>query len=267
MKKRFGLAVASILSFAAMGQAMAADLAARPYVKAPPPAVAVYNWTGFYVGINGGGAWGRSRWDYLPIGTTTGNFDVSGGLVGGTAGYNWQTGQWVLGVEGDLDWSGVRGTNGNRPTLPAAGGFICNGPAAAGGTGFACRTENTWLGTVRGRVGYAINNVLLFGTGGVAFGDVKARINSDPGLATFTGATDTRVGWTAGAGIEWGFLPQWSLKGEYRYVDLGSFTCGVQTVAGGGGCDPVNTARVNFRENIGLIGVNYRFGGPVVARY
>lgn len=87
---------------------------------------------------------------------------------GGTAGYNYQAGQWVVGVEGDIDWSGVRGTNGNRSATA-----VCNGPVAAGGTGFACATENSWIGTVRGRVGFAVNNVLFFGTAGVAFGDVK----------------------------------------------------------------------------------------------
>lgn len=262
MKKHFGWALASIVSLAAMGQAMAADLAARPYLKAPPPVVAVYNWTGFYIGVNGGGGWGRSRYDFVNVGTSTGNFDVSGGLAGGTAGYNYQAGQWVVGVEGDIDWSGVRGTNGNRSATA-----VCNGPVAAGGTGFACATENSWIGTVRGRVGFAVNNVLFFGTAGVAFGDVKARITSDPGLATFGGGTSTQVGWTAGAGIEWGFLPNWSLKGEYRYVDLGSFTCAQQTVVGGAGCSGVTPTSVNFRENIGLVGINYRFGGPVVARY
>jgi len=247
--------------------ALAADLPARTYTKAPAVVAApVYNWTGFYIGVNGGGGWGQSRFDYSPIGTTTGNYNMSGGLAGGTAGYNWQTGQFVIGAEGDIDWSGLRGTNGNRPT-GAVGGFICNGPVAAGGTGFACGTDNTWLGTVRGRVGIALDNVLLFGTAGVAFGDVRARIASDPGFGIFGGATSTQVGWTAGAGVEWGFLPNWSLKGEYRYVDLGSFTCGVQTVAGGSGCDPVNTARVPFHANIGLVGINYRFGGPVIAKY
>jgi outer membrane immunogenic protein len=263
--KKFALVLTGLLASTVM--ASAADLAARPYTKAPPPVAAVYNWTGFYIGVNGGGGWGRSRFDFSPIGTTTGNYNVSGGLAGGTAGYNWQIGQWVVGAEGDIDWSGVRGTNGNRPTLPVAGGFVCNGPVAAGGTGFACGTDNTWIATVRGRAGVAFNNVLLFGTAGVAFGDVRARIASDPGFGIFGGTTSTQVGWTAGAGVEWGFLPNWSLKGEYRYVDLGSVTCGVQTVVGGGGCDPTNTARVPFRENIGLVGINYHFSGPVVAKY
>jgi outer membrane immunogenic protein len=172
----------------------------------------------------------------------------------------------VFGVEGDLDWSGLRGTNGNRPT-GGVGGFVCNGPAGAGGTGFACGTDNTWLGTVRGRVGFAVNNVLFFGTGGVAFGDVRARIASDAGNPLFLGQTSTQVGWTAGAGIEWGFAPNWSLKGEYRYVDLGTMTCSQQTVANGGGCSALTPVSVPFRESIGLVGINFRFGGPVVARY
>jgi len=125
MKK---LLLATTGIFAMTSLAMAADLPARMPAKAPlAPFVAAPTWSGFYIGINGGGGWGQSRHDFVGLGTSTGNYDVSGGLAGGTAGFNVQSGAVVWGIEGDLDWSGIRGTNSNRPTLPAVGGVVCNG--------------------------------------------------------------------------------------------------------------------------------------------
>ncbi len=113
----------------------------------PVYAAPYYNWTGLYVGINGGGAWGNSRWD------STGSFDASGGMIGGTVGYNWQFGTWVVGLEGDIDWANIKGTT-NR--------------GCVGG----CSSENTWLGTARGRLGYSFDRWMPYITGGAAFGDV-----------------------------------------------------------------------------------------------
>ena len=110
--------------------------------------VPVYNWSGFYIGINGGGAFGTSAWDL------TGSFNTSGGLVGGTIGYNYQVGQAVFGVEGDVDWAEINGT---PTTLPVG-----------------CKTSDTWLSTVRGRLGYAADRFMPFVTGGAAFGDIRA---------------------------------------------------------------------------------------------
>jgi outer membrane immunogenic protein len=204
--------------------ANAADLQRRyqqpPAVRAPiyNP---VFNWTGFYIGINGGGAWGRSTWD------SADTFSVSGGLVGGTAGYNWQIGQAVLGVEGDVDWTNINGTT---TTLCAQG----------------CKTSNSWLSTVRGRVGYAFDRFLPYLTGGVAIGDIKASV---PGLA---GASATNAGWTVGGGVEFAFAQNWSVKGEYLYADLGSFNCGVS-------CGVSSTDNVSLRTSIFRAGVNYHF--------
>ena len=118
--------------------ATAADLSVAPLYKAPPPAMApAYNWSGFYLGINGGGGWGHSNWD-----TSSDRIGLSGGLVGGTAGYTWQVGSAVLGLEGDIDWANLKGTNSS--TLCPAG----------------CSTSDTWLSTVRGRAGYAFGGVL-----------------------------------------------------------------------------------------------------------
>jgi outer membrane immunogenic protein len=106
-------------------------LSVAPLYKAPPPAMApAYNWSGFYLGINGGGGWGHSNWD-----TSATRINTSGGMVGGTAGYNWQFGNAVLGLEGDIDWANLKGTN--TSTLCPLG----------------CSTSDTWLSTVRGRAG------------------------------------------------------------------------------------------------------------------
>ena len=131
-------------SYSHSGSAAGADLSPRyqPVARGPVYA-AVYNWTGFYLGINGGGGWGRSQWDGVD------GFDVSGGLIGGTIGYNWQVGQLVIGAEGDIDWSGMGGTS----TVLCPPG---------------CTTRNDWLATVRGRVGYAFDRFLPYLTGGLA---------------------------------------------------------------------------------------------------
>jgi len=206
--------------------AVAADLSVAPLYKAPPPAVApAYNWSGFYLGINGGGGWGHSNWD-----TSSDRIGLSGGLVGGTAGYNWQLGNAVLGIEGDIDWANLKGTNSS--TLCPAG----------------CSTSDTWLSTVRGRAGYAFGGVLPYLTGGLALGDIRA---ATPG---FAGASNTSAGWTAGGGIEFGLTGNWSAKAEYLYVDLGRFNCGVS-------CNGLPTDNVSMHDNVVRAGVNYRFGG------
>jgi outer membrane immunogenic protein len=206
--------------------ATAADLSVAPLYKAPPPAMApAYNWSGFYLGINGGGGWGHSNWD-----TSSDRIGLSGGLVGGTAGYNWQFGNAVLGIEGDIDWANLKGTNSS--TLCPAG----------------CSTSDTWLSTVRGRAGYAFGGVLPYLTGGLALGDIRA---ATPG---FAGASNTGAGWTAGGGIEFGLTGNWSAKAEYLYVDLGRFNCGVS-------CNGLPTDNVSMHDNVVRAGVNYRFGG------
>jgi outer membrane immunogenic protein len=221
--KRILLAGAGVLAMASL--ANAADLPRQMYTKAPPPMVApYYNWTGFYVGINGGGAWGTSSWD------STGSFDLSGGMIGGTVGYNWQTGPWVLGVEGDIDWASVKGST-----------------AVIGCVTASCSTENTWLGTVRGRVGYAFDRWMPYITGGVAFGGVDA--NQSP----FTGGSSTQVGWAAGAGVEFAVVNNITAKVEYLHYDLGSFTCGLNC-----GNGFIND-QVNFSADAVRGGVNIRF--------
>ena len=179
------------------------------------------HWTGFYVGINGGGAWGNSQWDGLN------KFDVSGGMIGGTIGYNWQVGQIVVGAEGDIDWSGVKGNT----------GVLC---------GASCETRNKWLATIRGRLGYAFDRFLPYITAGLAAGDINA---TRPG---FPGGSSSNAGWTVGAGLEFGIASNVSIKAEYLYVDLGDFNCGFN-------CGLVANDNVSYDANVFRGGLNIRF--------
>src|SRR5215831_5871247 len=187
MRKVLGLVGAAVLL---AGPALAADLG-KPVYKAPPPVVPVFSWTGFYIGAQGGGAWGDSVQTFHTglVSGTTGRYDISGGEAGGTVGYNWEFApRIVLGIESDYSWAHISGTGHSSPT------YNC---------GTICATTVDSLGTVRGRLGYAFDKrVLLSGTGGWAF----SRINSN--LNTFTQAND-RTGWPAGAGIEYAFNPRW----------------------------------------------------------
>jgi outer membrane immunogenic protein len=213
---RSGIAAAALLL---APHAHAADM------SGPPPgfgAPAIANWSGFYIGINGGYGFGTSNWDFPAVSASP-----DGWLVGGTLGFNFQTGSIVLGLEGDYDLTSI------------AGSVSCP-------VGFTCESKNTWLATARARLGYAgFNNWLPFITGGAAFGNIKASNTA------FASAQKSATGWTAGAGIEYAFLPNWSVRAEYLYVDLGSFDCGIACGAA--------TDNVSFTANVGRIGLNYRF--------
>ena len=220
--KRFTLMACAGLMAAAMATpSLAADLP-RPAFKAPVY-VAPFSWSGFYVGINTGYMWGSTKWSG---GAGSFNVDPTGWMGGGTAGYNLQTGNWVWGIEGDIDYANLKGTNSN----------ICGG----------CTFKDTWLSTVRGRIGYAFDRWLPYATGGVAFGNAYV---STPGGSV----NRTQTGWTAGAGVEYAFLGNWSAKLEYLYVDLGTATCNFATCA-----IPTN-ASVDFTSNVVRVGLNYRF--------
>ena len=218
--KRFVLAGLGLIALASA--AAGADLppAAGNYYKAPAFVPPPYTWTGFYVGVNGGGGLGRSTWD------TAGGYNMTGGVVGGTAGYNYQYGDAVFGVEGDIDWSGIRGST------------------TTAGCPAGCTTSDSWLSTVRGRVGYAAGRFMPYITGGGAFGNINA---STPG----GGGGTTNAGWTLGAGLEFAIAGNWTAKAEYLFVDLGRFNCGI-------GCGAA-TDNVSFNTNLIRAGVNYRF--------
>jgi outer membrane immunogenic protein len=219
--------------------AHAADMA----VKAAPPmpaAAAVYNWTGLYVGVNGGWGWGQQD----PLSLISNRFDrdsfnISGGLVGGTVGAQIQQGYVVIGVEGDLDWADITGS---RTTIPAIAGIPIGGV-------FNFNTKWEALGTVRARAGVAINNWLIYATGGAAFVKETASGTTFSGVPCGTlgfvpSCADShwRPGLAAGAGFEYGFAPNWTAKAEYLYV---------ATVGTGVSTDHVNLVRG---------GINYKFG-------
>jgi outer membrane immunogenic protein len=222
--KAFLLSSAAALAMASVATtALAADLARRPPPPPPPKApvvVPTYNWTGAYIGINGGYGWGRSKWDGLPA-----TFDVKGGMAGGQLGYNWQFGQFVYGVEGDGDWTDLRGTD-------------C-GVAS-------CRTRNDFLTTARGRFGFAMDRWLPYATGGLAVGNIRATV---PGLA---GIDHTNAGWTAGGGLEFALTGNWTAKAEYLRVDLGNTGCTVP-------CGFPTGNNVSLTGNVVRGGINYRF--------
>ena len=274
---------AIMLTVGGLGQASAADLP----MKAAPMPVAVYNWTGFYIGGNVGGAWNDTRDDVFPTGcflTTVAcgggaavnplrsdsvRLNGSGFVAGAQAGYNWQRERWVFGLEGDINYNGIRdGSAISRPVLaPLVGTFI-----------HSESDRMDWFGTFRGRVGItATPNFLIYATGGLAVGQVRSA--SATGFSatadTYAGSfSDTRVGWTVGGGGEWMIAPQWSVKAEYLYVDLGkaSYT---QACATPGLCTapplaaPGATYETDLRihEHIARVGLNYHFGGPIVAKY
>ena len=239
---------AVIVLIVAAGRALAADIAVPAPVPVAPAAIyaPIYNWGGIYVGINGGGAFGSSTWTDPgnPVGNS-GSFNVNGGLIGGTIGANFQADSWVFGLEGDFDWQSVKGTNSSA--FCTSVGVTIVGPSA----GLSCQTQSNWLGTIRGRVGYAWNYILLYGTAGGAWANVKTSLIS--------GQSSNAFGWTAGAGIEYAFADYWTAKLEYLFVGFSNFSCT------GGACGfnapagvPANDA-VKFNENVIRVGVNYKF--------
>ncbi len=245
--KRVLLATVAMAVLSAAGQpAAAADLGRVP-VGAPVAAPAlVYDWTGLYVGGNAGYSWGRTDVDYtlggLPVARTT--LDPNSFIGGGQIGYNWQLGSMVVGVEGDLSWR--HGTD--AATITSGNVF---------GDFAAFSTEQNWVGTVRPRVGFAANNWLIYGTGGVAFGGFKhAYTETRPGVVTRTAAdSDTKAGWTAGGGVEYAFRNHWSLGVEYLYMDFGSATLNQPAI----GPLPASSASFDDKSHVVRAKVNYKF--------
>lgn len=226
--KRFILtACAGLLAAAVASPSFAADLPRAAY-KAPVYS-APFSWSGFYIGINGGYGWGKSKWTIVGTGLSTGDYNTTGGLIGGTIGYNLQSGSLVWGLEGDLDASWIKGTD--TPT--------CGTPG--------CETKNSWFGTARGRIGYAWDRFMPFITGGAAFGDIKMT------TPVATSQTTTNVGWTLGGGVEYAFMGPWSTKIEYLYADLGKGKCDAGACGGG------TSFESPLKVNIVRLGVNYRF--------
>jgi outer membrane immunogenic protein len=231
------LVAAAAIVVAANGYGHAADL---PTPSLPPPLpAAVYKWTGVYLGINGGFGTGNSNWSDSPVGTT-GSFPTSGYLIGATAGINYQLGEYVFGIEGDGDWTNLSGNSGST----------CGAITAVLTPPVSCQTQSRWLATVRGRVGYAFDRILLYGTAGAAFGNIQTGLNPP---STFDSSVE--AGWTAGAGLEFAFAQSWTAKVEYLFVDLPNAAC--TTV---GNCAGTAGSIVSFNESIIRAGLNFKFG-------
>ncbi|MGA2943026.1 MAG: outer membrane protein, partial [Xanthobacteraceae bacterium] len=222
--------MAGAVALVAGTQAFAADLPPpmAPMPRAPAayiPVAPAWNWSGFYLGVNGGYGFGNTSWD-----GGVGSFDANGGLAGGTIGINYQIGQLVLGAEGDFDWQDLSGST----SAAACGGVNCN-------------TKTDYLGTFRGRVGYAFDRIMVYGTAGGAVTDVKAN------LAGFPSTSNTELGWTAGAGIEGAITDNLTAKIEYLYADFENTSCPASSCG--------ITTNVGLKENIIRAGLNWKFGG------
>jgi outer membrane immunogenic protein len=238
--RRAMLAFVGLAGTALFGNAaMAADLN-RPVYKAPPAGVlpVAYDWTGFYVGGHIGYGWARNDYFDPLVPFNLRDTSASGILGGGQVGYNYQIGQFVVGAEGDMSATGIKG----GPAL---------GPASF-------NTATNWTATLAGRAGVAFDRWLVYAKGGAAWANNTYSTNfySFPGAAS---VSDTRIGWVVGAGVEWAFAPQWSAKIEYNFMDFG--TDNVSFVPG-------STTGIKDQVQMVKIGVNYKFGGgPIVARY
>jgi outer membrane immunogenic protein len=226
MKKYFclGLVVAALTS-----PVHAADLPTKAPAYAPPP---VASWTGFYAGLQAGYGWNDPTYS-LP-GFSSIDFKTKGFVGGATIGYNWQTGPLILGVEGDISFADVKGST-----------LVPTDPCSQQG----CSAKLTWFGTGRGRVGYAIGDLMPFVTGGAAVGHINGSADLGAcGAGPVCSIDETRWGWTAGGGLEYRFARNWSAKVEYLYLNFGS-----------PGFTAPDIVSDDFAYNIVRGGVNFHF--------
>ena len=250
--------------------ALAADLPSRTAAPAAPyvaPAAPIFTWTGFYLGVNAGYNWGNNDLTlftapaYAPYLPRQIKGDTGGFTGGVQAGYNWQINQFVLGVEGDWVWLDSGKNNGG--TTVFAGGYP--GAVSAATITSNGRIGADWLATLRGRIGYAMDRWMVYGTGGFAWGSVKSSsalsasyISTTTGLSTvdlWSGSNnDTRFGWAIGGGVEYAFTNNITTKIEYLYYDLGSKNYAVV-----GGTLPATSARAKIDGSIVRAGLNYKF--------
>ncbi len=205
--KKFLLGTVGLFALGAMTPASAADLAPRPYTKAPPPMIApVYDWSGFYIGGNGGYGWSNRCLDVTAINgfgvaDAEGCRSSGGGVVGGQVGYRWQANNFVFGLEAQGDWANFRNSNGSL--------FF---------TGDSWSSKTTGLGLFTGQVGYAWNNVLWYVKGGAAVANQRWDLINTPTGLGLASAERSRWGGTVGTGFEYGFAPNWSFAVEYDYL-------------------------------------------------
>jgi outer membrane immunogenic protein len=256
--KKILLGAAGILAVATTGPSFAADLPAATYAKSPAVVAPVpaYDWSGFYVGANIGGAWDHGTVTEAALDGTfvsSGSSSNSGVVGGGQVGYNYMAlPNFLLGIEADVDGTSLKGS-----ALSVDGSNQHS-------------SELNAFGTVRGRVGFTESNWLFYGTGGFAWSEgsttrtqIATVVGAVPPIPAVAGtvetSSNTRTGWAAGAGVEWGITQNWTARLEYLYLDLGNATS----------VFPISNRQQTSSAtmNVARFGVNYKFGGPVVARY
>jgi outer membrane immunogenic protein len=246
---RWTSCVAALTVALFVGQARAADLPVKSRPLAPVPAPA-WSWTGFYIGAHGGGGWGTAEAS-LDLGSLgfpglTGTLPltsqgVNGYLAGVQLGYNYQMGNIVLGIEGDFSWADI---NGDGPCLVV----------------ITCSAKTNWIGDITGRLGFTIDRLLVYIKGGYAWADTDYSANLALGpIAISTSASDTRSGGLLGGGVEYAFMPNWTAKLEYNYIDFGNETLIFPITI------PVIPLTINpavdidHRIHVVKVGVNYKF--------
>jgi outer membrane immunogenic protein len=251
--KKFLLGAIGLVALGMAAPAVAADMPV-PYSKAPMMIPAAYDWSGLYIGINGG--WGSSRkcWDQnTGLGgtffATEGCHDATGGVAGGQAGYRWQSSAWVFGIEAQGNWADLRGSN----------------ASLVAGAPFNNRSRIDAFGLFTGQVGYAFNTALLYVKGGAALtADRFDGYNTATGVLFDAAASQNRWGGTIGAGLEFAFAPNWSAAVEYDHLFMGTQTVDFYSTATG-----TFSREDRIHQNVDLVTVrvNYRWGGPVIAKY
>jgi outer membrane immunogenic protein len=251
--KRFLLGTVGLVALSLSAPASAADLAARPYTKAAPMIAPIFDWSGFYLGVNGGWGTARNCWDLVDLAGgligAEGCHDSNGATAGGQIGYRWQTGTFVVGIEGQGNWADFKGSNDSL----LAPGIFTN------------QTKIEAFGTITGQVGWAWNNVLFYAKAGGAVTSNRYRTFFTPtGALVAEGNEDTRWGGVAGAGFEYGFTPNWSAGIEYNHLFMQDRTVTLNTVPFGG---TFSNERIRQDVDLVTVRVNYRWGGPVIAKY
>ncbi|UFW85957.1 outer membrane beta-barrel protein [Bradyrhizobium barranii] len=246
--KKLLLTTVSMAAFGAVAPAFGADLAAQPvqpiYTKAPQPvAAAIYDWTGHYVGMNGGLGSSSNCWDFNGH-TPEGCHDATGMTVGGQIGYRWQISQIVLGVEGQGNWADLSGSNVSIPFSDIN------------------QSKISAFGTMTGQIGYALDNVLFYAKGGAAVTSNTYQVKSELTGARLSSANSSAWGGTVGAGIEFGFAPNWSVSVEYDHFFMQDAEVTFTVPGGSLGGD-----RIRQDFDLMTARLNYKFGGPILLRY
>lgn len=252
MRRLLAVGAGLFAIFATASAASAADLAARPYTKAPAIAAVVYDWSGFYVGLNAGGGWARDCYTITNVAgaavgpASEGCHSPNGGLAGGQVGYRWQSANWVFGLEAQGDWANLKGSNSSLTAIIP----------------YSNQTKVDAIGLFTSQVGYAWTNLLWYVKGGAAVTDNKYTSYFDASGVVIYRASETRWGGTVGTGIEFGFAPNWSVALEYDHLFMGTRNIAFQPIA-------AVTRSDDIKQNVDVatVRVNYRFGGPIIAKY